>query len=69
VPGWEAGKLSYAFSLDKNRETTPPEGQLVQETTARFEDFKPGKWYFHVRARSPDGQWGPTGHLGFEIAE
>jgi hypothetical protein len=69
VPGWEGRKLSYVFCLDKNRETTPPEGHLTEGTAARFEDLGPGMWYFHVRAKGPDGQWGPTGHLGFEIIE
>jgi len=69
VPGYAGRKLSYAFCLDQKPGTTPPEEHLTEKNSARFEDLDPGTWYFHVRARSADGQWGPPGHIGFEIAE
>ena len=69
VPGHAGRKLSYAFCLDQKPGTSPPEERPIEEHRASFRDLGPGTWYFHVRARNADGQWGPPGHLGFEIAE
>ena len=32
------------------------------DTRAEFKGVEPGTWYFHVRARAEDGQWGPAAH-------
>ncbi|MCK5802858.1 MAG: hypothetical protein KAI66_08500 [Lentisphaeria bacterium] len=59
----------YSHVLDSKPDTVPAE--TVSDTRseeASFHDLEPGRWWFHVRACSKEGAWGPTTHLPIEIS-
>ena len=52
----------YSYVFDQAQTTIPPETVMTKETTTVFKDVKPGTWYLHLRAHSPDGKWSPAAH-------
>lgn len=58
----------YSWVLDTSPDTVPPEQVLGTARQIRFDDLRPGRYVFHLRARSGAGQWGPASHVAFELA-
>ncbi|HOX06511.1 MAG TPA: hypothetical protein PK280_08930 [Planctomycetota bacterium] len=67
APAAASGVAGYAWLLDDRPETAPPEKDSGAEPRAAFADLKPGRYWFHVRARNGAGTWGPAGHAGFSV--
>ena len=67
VPRPDRTGLSYACALDRSPGTEPPAKRVTSVASAEFRGVRPGRWFFHVRARDAKGRWGPTSHLGIEI--
>ncbi len=69
---WEAPRVAsgisgYSWLLDHKADTEPPAKITGPGTRAAFKDVKPGTYYFHVRARSGGGHWGPAAHTRITI--
>jgi len=56
------GIAGYAHAIDNNPATQPTK-IAGTATTAAFRALKPGKWFFHLRARDGAGNWGPATHF------
>lgn len=53
---------AYSFNVTDNPLTVADETPEGSENTATLTGLAPGVHYFHVRARTADGRWGPTAH-------
>ncbi len=60
--GYSKQPSGYSYSWNRNPETLPPETIRTPAPRAEFRDVEAGVWYFHVRARGPDGKWGEASH-------
>jgi hypothetical protein len=69
APAVASGIAGYSWSLDDRAETVPPERLSGSERRAAFRGLKPGRHWFHLRARSGAGLWGATAHLKFTVGE
>ncbi|MDD4099145.1 MAG: hypothetical protein PHC30_10270, partial [Lentisphaeria bacterium] len=59
----------YAVLFDQSPDTIPPEQVNCQEPRMAYHDIAPGQWFFHVRAVSHDGTWGPAATRAITIRE
>jgi hypothetical protein len=69
APAAPSGIAGYAWTLDDQAETLPPEKRSGAERRAVFADLKPGRHWFHLRAQSGAGTWGPAAHVKFTVEE
>lgn len=69
LPGPSQADVVYAYSIDHEAATTPPEMPVTPTPEFQYYDLEPGRWFFHVRARDGQGRWGPSAHLEMEIAD
>jgi hypothetical protein len=68
-PVTRSGISGYSWILDKRPRSIPPEKINGQQTQALFKNVKPGRHYFHLRAKSKGGRWSPAAHLRIDIEE
>jgi len=67
---WATGSLgisAYAVAMDESPLTEPDTGSTVTSTTMTYNGLTHGDHWFHVRACSPEGEWGPTAHCRVRI--
>ncbi len=65
--GWKGEVKGYSTAFDRKPDTVPPARVNTAAARREFKAIEPGKWWFHVRARSADGKWGKTTHREIEI--
>lgn len=67
---WATGSLGisqYAVLLDRSPSTVPEIGTPVTSATQTYTNLAEGEHWFHVRACSPNGEWGPASHYRVRI--
>ncbi|MBI2191710.1 MAG: hypothetical protein HYU36_06985 [Planctomycetes bacterium] len=57
----------FTLAFDQQPDSTPPDEPLVSTDFVKFSDVKPGRWFFHVRARDGQGRRGPVSHTTIEV--
>ncbi len=66
-PVTRSGISGYSWILDQQPRTTPPAKIKGQQTLVSFRKIQPGRYYFHLRAKSKGGRWSPATHLRIDI--
>jgi hypothetical protein len=64
------GPTAYSWRLDRRARTVPDrrgDGGSGLLTFVSVKARGQGTWYFHVRARGANGNWGPTAHLKIKV--
>ncbi|MBM4033141.1 MAG: hypothetical protein FJ291_15350 [Planctomycetes bacterium] len=83
TPGPPAAKFAWdpeaeaAWVFDRNPDTVPPDDRATvglpdradKRDAGRYEkaDLAEGPWFFHLRAKSPDGAWSRVVHLPIQV--
>lgn len=67
VPGPGPAAAGYRWLLDTTAATEPSPLDVGVATTKTFQDLPDGVYYFHVRAFSDGGAWGPTARFELKI--
>lgn len=67
APVSPSGIAGYSWVLDSASDTLPPETILGTGLHAEFVDLAPGRYVFHLRARTNSGSWSPPSHVAFEL--
>ncbi len=62
-----SGIIGYSYLLDHNPLSIPSDAIIDKTVKIEFHNLDDGIWYFHCRAKSGAGIWGPTGHFAFRI--
>ncbi len=62
-----SGIRGNAWSLKTQSTSTPSKKLMGSARETSFKNLKPGSYYFHVRAQSGAGIWGPPAHYAFTI--
>jgi len=68
APPLPSGVAGYAVALDREPDTVPAEAGATA-MRAQYGDLAPGRYWFHVRARSNAGRWSATAHLPLVVEE
>ena len=66
-PADAGGIRGYSYVLDQKPGTVPEAKVRTSATSCRFEELRPGRWVFHLRACDAAGNWGPPAHLPFDL--
>lgn len=69
VPGSPPPIAGFAVLFDQTADSIPPEQITGRESRMAYRDVAPGQWFFHVRAVSETGVWGPTATCAITIRE
>ena len=69
APPSPSGIAGYSWVLDSASDTLPPETVMGAEPHTQFTDLSPGRYVFHLRARTNSGAWSPPSHVAFELTE
>lgn len=67
APASPSGIAGYSWVLDSASDTLPPETVMGTEPHTQFTDLAPGRYVFHLRARTNAGTWSPPTHVAFEL--
>jgi hypothetical protein len=62
-----SGIGGYAWSLNSRATSIPRKKLMGSGRETSFKNLKPGSYYFHLRAQSGAGIWGPAAHYAFTI--
>jgi len=69
APASPSGIAGYSWVLDSASDTLPPETVMGAEPHTQFTDLSPGRYVFHLRARTNSAAWSPPSHVAFELTE
>ena len=62
TPPDASGIDCYSYTLDHSSTTTPDETCDTTGNSKSYTNLAYDLWYFHVRAKNNDNNWGPAGH-------
>jgi len=68
-PSDDSGIAGYSYHLDQNPGSMPDKTLEGPHRQAPYVGIPDENWYFHVRAKDNDGNWGDASHYGPVVVE